>query len=582
MRSASVVAVPSLCIVAAFAVAGGSQGAPTTAAKPRIVGAVTAVMKYSVRVGRVQVGPDGVPWTWEKSLHPLRARDKLTASSRGRVWFRLDGRAFCFTRPHRGNGVVKVQPRANVLLDFRGGVSSCGTTSQRQKTMLAGAHVTITARDPIFEVVVAGNRVVVKLRRGTAVVAGRSGRRRAVVLALEPKAAKQVARQVIVPARGDPRPPTMVTLTPREQMGFKKLAKPLPASRDRTPPVASILKMPTDPSADRSPTFTLTSSEPSVTYSCALDNADFRLCPNPQTYSNLDPGRHTFYVRATDAAGNTGPIALYEWSIERPASAPIAFESNRDGNYEIYLVNPDGGRQTRLTNSAQVDVDPAWSPDNRKLAFESARDLTGPSEIYVMNADGSQPTRLTTNPANDRNPKWSPFGRQIAFESNRDGNYEIYVMNADGNGPERLTTISARDSDPAWSPNGRKIVFESDRDGNSELYVMNADGSEQTKLTMNTAGDFSPAWSPDGLKIAFESDRDGNHELYVMNADGSSQIRLTTNAARDSDPAWSPDGSRIAFASDRDGNLEIYVMNADGTNQRRLTTSAGEDLVPNW
>ena len=93
-------------------------------------------------------------------------------------------------------------------------------------------------------------------------------------------------------------------------------------------------------------------------------------------------------------------------------------------------------------------MNPAWSPDGKKIAFDSDRD--GNWEIYVMNADGSNPINLTNNNGVDWYSTWSPDGRKIAFSSNRDGNFQIFVMNADGSNPIRLTKNKAWDEDPAW------------------------------------------------------------------------------------------------------------------------------------
>ena len=216
------------------------------------------------------------------------------------------------------------------------------------------------------------------------------------------------------------------------------------------------------------------------------------------------------------------------------------------------------------------------------IAFQSDRD--GDDEIYVMNADGTAETRITHNPARDISPAWSPDGTKIAFTSQRDGNDEIYVMNADGTGQTRLTNNAAGDYDPAWSPDGTKIAFQSYRDSNGEIYVMNANGTVQANATLNDAADDShPAWSTDGTKIAFTSHRDVYRAIYVMTATGTGQTRLTNNPAGESHPTWSPDGTKIAFASYRDGNTDIYVMNADGTgNTTRLTTNDDVDTEPAW
>ena len=186
-------------------------------------------------------------------------------------------------------------------------------------------------------------------------------------------------------------------------------------------------------------------------------------------------------------------------------------------------MDADGSNQTRLTDNAAYDFHPSWSPDGQKIAFYSDRD--GDYDVYVMNADGSDVVKLTDNTVIDVVPSWSPDGQKIAFMSNRDGDAEVYVMNADGSNVVRLTnnTLPVYDDFPSWSPDGNKIGFTSTRDGNREIYVMDPDGSNQTRLTDNAADDSHPSWSPDGQKIAFHSNRDGDAEVYVMNADSSDE-----------------------------------------------------------
>jgi len=85
----------------------------------------------------------------------------------------------------------------------------------------------------------------------------------------------------------------------------------------------------------------------------------------------------------------------------------FAFVSTRQGGQQdIYLMNDDGTQVTNLTNHAGRDFSPAWSPDGRKIAFDSNRD--GNFEIYVMNADGTNQTRVTNDPSTDQQPRWRP------------------------------------------------------------------------------------------------------------------------------------------------------------------------------
>jgi uncharacterized repeat protein (TIGR01451 family) len=254
----------------------------------------------------------------------------------------------------------------------------------------------------------------------------------------------------------------------------------------------------------------------------------------------------------------------------------IAFQSLRDGNWEVYSMDPDGSGQTNLTNDPAFDANPAWSPDGTKIAFGTNRD--GNFEVYVMNADGSGATNLTNSPSAEGGPAWSPDGTRIAYA--RDG--EIYVMNADGSGQTNLTNHPSIDSLPAWSPDGAKIAFNTNRDGiHGEVYVMNADGTEQTNLTNNPTADNTADWSPDGTSIAFQTDRDGNFEVYTVAPDGTGATNVTNDPGPDFQPAWSPDGTMIAFTTDRLPR-EIFVMNADGTGQTNLTNHPGTDQAPDW
>lgn len=270
----------------------------------------------------------------------------------------------------------------------------------------------------------------------------------------------------------------------------------------------------------------------------------------------------------------------------------LAFESYRDGNSEVYLMNVDGSNPANLTNNDAYDGTPSWSPDGQRIAFTSERE--GNPDIFLMGADGAEPTRLTDARGFNVIPDWSPDGLTILFASNRTyrmpveggeieipGNAKLWRVGIDGSELTRLTSRLGLDMYGSWSPDGQSVAFMSTRDDNPEIYVLRPDKIEQN-LTNSPALDLNPAWSPDGSKIAFMSDRDGNMDIYLLGVEDGSLTNLTQNSANDGDPAWSPDGSYIAFTSDRDGNIEIYIMRADGTDVRRLTNNPADDIHPQW
>ncbi len=204
------------------------------------------------------------------------------------------------------------------------------------------------------------------------------------------------------------------------------------------------------------------------------------------------------------------------------------FFSDRDGDgeNELYVRKADGSVEL-FTDYGSMDWDsadwlPSWSADGERIVFQSHRD--GDWDIYVMNADGSGVEPLTENDDVDWWPSLSPDGGRIAFAvSNLDVYYgEIYLMNMDGTGVERLTDNEHTDYWPAWSPDGGRIAFVSDRDGDWGIYVMNVDGID----VMN-----------DGIFVKYDyifvMNADGSE---VERLDGSGAVRLEEGRS----PAWSP------------------------------------------
>jgi Tol biopolymer transport system component len=272
------------------------------------------------------------------------------------------------------------------------------------------------------------------------------------------------------------------------------------------------------------------------------------------------------------------------------AAGRIAFARSANDGHEIYVMNPDGSGETRVTDNSAEDFDAAWSPDGTSIVFARLSQITG---IYVIQADGSGETGPLGSEGGfyETEPSWSPDGTRIAFSSARHGSGEIFVMSTDGSDLTQLTTNAwpIRDEQPTWSPDGRQLAFvHRTADRESDIYVMNADGTGEKRLIDALGGEDFPSWSPDGTKIAFSRTEYEPmrvfSEIYVMNADGSSKTRLTYDEESAYDPAWSPDGSRIVFTGwfSPNESQELYTIKADGSGRTRLTNNIEFEYGPDW
>ena len=182
----------------------------------------------------------------------------------------------------------------------------------------------------------------------------------------------------------------------------------------------------------------------------------------------------------------------------------LLFISNRDGNDEIYFAELAwyGGytrysiiNQVNVSNHSSYDGEPQFSPDGSKIVFEATRD--GNYEIYTMDMDGGNPNNLTNNTGFDWKPQFSPTGDKIMFESTRDGNYELYIMDTDGTNLVNLTNNPGKDYAGNFAPDGSSITFSSLRGVNFEIYMVNIDGSNLVNVSNHPGStDHSSSFQP--------------------------------------------------------------------------------------
>jgi TolB protein len=289
-----------------------------------------------------------------------------------------------------------------------------------------------------------------------------------------------------------------------------------------------------------------------------------------------------------------------------------------NGHEQIYLERADGSNFRQVVHSGASDVNPALSPDGRRLAF-TRRGGSKRDRIFVVNVDGSGLTQLVPSSCPDvcgdsvEGSGWSPDARTLAFtraifhgHSTNPTNIELWLMNTASSVARRLTRESvesvggrpgAQDNFASWSPDGKRLVFthwvHAGPGGLDQFAVemIKPDGTDLRQVTPSDVQAGEPVWSPDGTLIAFQSPPDPEgvlKSLYTIRPDGTGMAPLTNNLldGADSDhPTWSPDSSQIAFSHVPPGSAtgaDLYVVNRDGSQPRPVAVTSLNENAPSW
>jgi TolB protein len=201
----------------------------------------------------------------------------------------------------------------------------------------------------------------------------------------------------------------------------------------------------------------------------------------------------------------------------------------------------------------------AWSPDGRRIAFNS--DRSGTMNIWIHDLDSGDTRQLTTGPGGDFQPNWSPDGRSVVFFSNRAGNADIWSAEVESGRIRQLTSDPAIDVNPFYSPDGRSIVFHSDREGRMEVWRIDADGDGARPLTSEgVLSSHFMRFTADGRYVLFRCLCGGEHQVMKVPA-GGGPLDPVAAVAGGGHLSLSPDGSRILDAI---GHKSLWISPLDG------------------
>jgi TolB protein len=274
----------------------------------------------------------------------------------------------------------------------------------------------------------------------------------------------------------------------------------------------------------------------------------------------------------TGASKDTNEVDANVTVLKNYKVQKIVYQSNRNGNEDIYSINIDGTGLQRLTDNPGNDLYPEVSPDGQKIAYTA--DINGIWQIVIMGSDGSNKIQITNNDFRSGYPSWSFDGRYIFFEGFIDGDWELFRIGSDGSGQVRLTfNPGSHDWHPNGHPNENRVLFESGETGHESIYIMGYDGSDLTPLFGDGQRRRAADLSNNCRYITYTRYFDENSEVYFMDLATGAETRLTDNIEWDGHPAFTPDDRYIVYEQNINGTgvMTLYEI---ATGQKTTVTDA--------
>ena len=282
-------------------------------------------------------------------------------------------------------------------------------------------------------------------------------------------------------------------------------------------------------------------------------------------------------------------VSVCQVFAETTTTPKILFTSTRDGNSEVYMMNPDGSEQVNLTQHPASDMSAVWSPTGDQILFVSDRQGTRVRDLYVMNPDGSNVRRVFKKKITDwrTSPTWSPDGKQFAYISTdririKSG---LYL----GTFGEEDAELLPYGNSPAWSPDGSEIACSEPHQFGTRLTFINVRtrDREQPLPDKTLRWQRHPSWSAGGDKLAVSGNKHplpvvldralhnawaDKYGIYIVNRDGTGLRQLVEEAGSDARlPVLSPDGSEVVYTQQINGQQQIFKIDVNSGVRTQLT-----------
>jgi Tol biopolymer transport system component len=242
------------------------------------------------------------------------------------------------------------------------------------------------------------------------------------------------------------------------------------------------------------------------------------------------------------------PITTFAW---QPDSRTIVYGGGAISTGELRQVTTDGHRALAPFAlegaSDQIAIVPTGA---RRLAYVLQNldaNIWRLPLVGDRQKNSTPPEKLFASVREEMDPAFSPDGKSIAFVSNRSGRWNLWIGNTDGTGLRELAAQSLLPFHPAWSPDSREIAFDSMAFGKGEIWLISAAGGLPSRLVAMPGGAEVPSWSPDGKRVVFYTNAGGSRQIWEVAATGGAPVQLTHGGSYD--PSESTDGRYLYYGS---------------------------------
>jgi TolB protein len=246
-----------------------------------------------------------------------------------------------------------------------------------------------------------------------------------------------------------------------------------------------------------------------------------------------------------------------------PSGDLLVAEGHCSGNADLYLIDLEDGRVSRLLGDHRSEGYPRWFSDGHRIAFHRI-DENRNSVVLIADLDADLRVRglaQQTDGPFDIEPAPSPDGRQLAFSTSGETSLDVAILDVASGQVTTVWRTPGAENFPSWHPDGRSILFHTRSAEAATIWKRDLDTNDISRIPLSSGQNFIGSYDASGRFIAYNSERDGDREVYITDLQDQSERRLTSRPGRDGYPKVSADGKAIAWhAMLADGETVVRIM----------------------